>query len=254
MAELISKEEAAGRKKRAKAKKVKYISGDIKAINIVKSLQEPVPINVEPTLVVYEEEKNERDVGGVRISEESYLFILRCHAEFLKPEQIQNRLKEEYGASHPLVNSLILIKKAIGDSGARLVVANYRNAYLTRIRDVGISHKRVRLGDLEEVRGKIMEKVKGYTLETPDQVKEFALITKSLTDVVDKAREEVEGKSIVFNQLNVIGDFGDKSDGELANRRDELIRKAERVIITEANNGRTSGANGSSDGIEEEKD
>lgn len=197
------------------------------------------------------EKEGSRVIDSVRVPEEEFLYILRLHAEFVKPERIQESLQSKYGQNSALGNSLIRIKHVIGDTNSRLIIAQFRGAYLNRIKDVPIANKRVRLEDLEEVRDKVITDLKQNKLLDAEQKMEFRLMAKSLKDTLDCAREEVEGKSIVFNQLNVIGDFGDKSDDELASRRDELIRKASRVIATEAFNGRTVRVDGITEGTDE---
>lgn len=192
--------------------------------------------------------KEKVNYDGQMISEDVLLYILRLHAQFAKPEQIRKILVEDFGNSSGspsdyFNHSLIRINKLICEPKSKMIIATYRAQYLNKIKDVGISHKKVRLEDLDEVRGKMMERIKENKLKDKEEVREFMELVKGLNMTMTSARDEMEGKSIVLNQMNIMGDFGDKSDDELISRRDELIRQAE-IAIT----GRTSGINHNPEG------
>lgn len=195
---------------------------------------------VQPTAVM-------RIFDGQRIEERVILFILKAHAEFNTPQVIQKMLLEEFGPDNGVAcpsyyfnQSEIRIKKLVNLPDNRVVVAAYRGGYLNRIKDVPVANKRVRLDDMEEVRERMVEAIRATE---PGQVKELVMVAKGLNETLANAREELEGKSIVLNQMNIIGDFSDKSDDELIDRRDELIRKVERTIA-----GRTTGINSNPEG------
>ncbi len=180
----------------------------------------------------------------VRIPEDVCIYILRMHGEFTKPETILKGLKEKYGQSaNYFTSSITRLNKLISEPESRILIANFRAQYINRIKDVGISHKRCRLEDLEEARQILLEKMRNLK---DGELREFVSVIKELNTVLSNAREEIEGKSMTFNQFNVIGDFNEKTDEDLANRRDELIKQAERSLI-----GRTPRINDNSEGIEE---
>lgn len=189
------------------------------------------------------EKEGSKVIENIRVPEEQFLYVLRLHAEFCDIKRIFESCKEKFGSASFFAGNVLRIKHLIGNSDYNLIVSKYRMQYLARVKDVAISHKRIRLEDLELLRNNYLDKIR----KTPvDDGKGFRELAKGLNEVLMSARDEIEGKSMVFNQLNVIGDFNDKSDDELAARRDELIKQAERALI-----GGASGVNNNPEGIED---
>ncbi len=187
------------------------------------------PITAQEKKMKLMEKPGSRVIDDIRVPEEECLYVLNLHAEFLKPEKIQESCSVKYGKSS-FFNSVIRINNLIKDSSSRLIVNTYRSAYLNKVKEIPIAHKKIRLDDLNELRENFLKKIRENKLETTAEAMEFRQLAKGLGEVLMAARDEVEGKSMTFNQLNVIGDFNDKTDAELSQRRDELIRQAERAL------------------------
>lgn len=194
-----------------------------------------------PKLV--KKEKIKAEIEKFKVVETDKDYVLRLHAEFKTIKEIKEVIVEVLGKESPL-NSLMIIEGIIKDPVNDLWIKTYRNRYLKRIGDLAVANKKVRLEDLELLRGKFLDQIRSNACLDPVQCKEFRAVAKGLSEVLMSAKDEIEGKGMTFNQFNVIGDFNDKSDEELANRRDELIKQAERALI-----GRTSGANDNPEGI-----
>jgi hypothetical protein len=102
----------------------------------------------------------------------------------------------------------------------------------------------VRLGDLNDLRAAYLEQIRSNACGDSEQRAEFRSMAKGLVEILGAARDEVEGKGITFNQLNVtMVEFDGKSDAELVARRQELIAQAERAL-----NGRPAGINNNPEG------
>lgn len=182
-------------------------------------------------------------VKGVPLDGEKVSHILKMSAEFRSVKEIAASANELWGETDYFATT-IGVERTIKDATNRLTLDKMRNNYLAKLKNIAISHKRVRLDDLEDLRQTYIQHIKANACADDKERSEFRFMAKGLTDILSAARNELEGNGITFNQLNVIGEWDDKSDDDLRARRDELIKKAERALI-----GRTSGDSGDPEGI-----
>lgn len=155
--------------------------------------------------------------------------ILILCGEFLSTEDIRLGLVAQMGEDN-FLNDSVLIERICKDSRNKYSIQQYRNKYLNKVKDIALFHKRIRLDDLQKLRDRFISQIKELDDTKEEERREFRYMAKGLTEILSVAREEIEGKGMTFNQLNLIGDFDGKSDDELISRRDELLRKAERAI------------------------
>lgn len=177
------------------------------------------------------------------LDNEKVFHVLKMHAEFKSFKEIAVEAKELWGETDYFA-TVIGVERTIKDGTNKLTLDKMRNNYLAKLKNIAISHKRVRLDDLESLRQTYIEHIKANGCVDEKERSEFRFMAKGLTDILNAARNELEGNGITFNQLNVIGEWDDKSDDDLRARRDELIRKAERALI-----GRASGDSGDPEGV-----
>lgn len=170
------------------------------------------------------------------------LFLLRLHSEFKDNKEIV----EKYNKKFETNISDNDVEKELSNTENRYLIQQFRNNYLNKIKNVALANKRVRLDDLDYLRNRYLELIRSNNCLDKDERQEFRVMSRALIEVLGAARDEIEGKGITFNQMNVsMGEFDGKSDAELLARRQELIRQAEISLV-----GRASGANDNPEGIE----
>ncbi len=170
------------------------------------------------------------------------LFLLRLHSEFKENKEIVEKYNKKFEANIKESD----VDKELNNTENRYLIQQFRNNYLNKIKNVALANKRVRLDDLDYLRNRYLELIRGNMCIDKDERQEFRIMSRALIEVLGAARDEIEGKGITFNQMNVsMGEFDGKSDAELLARRQELIRQAEISLV-----GRASGANDNPEGIE----
>lgn len=175
------------------------------------------------------------------------LLILRLHAEFVGPSEIEDKINRKYQLQG-LATCYSEITRVCEEQSNRYTIQQFRNQYLNKIKSVALSNKRVRLDDLDYVRGRFLEMLRGNMCADAGERAEFRVLSRGLLEVLGAARDEMEGKGITLLGVGVggglgLGDFDGKSDTELSARRDELIRQAETALI-----GRVTGINDNPEG------
>lgn len=181
-----------------------------------------------------------------KLSDEDKDHVIRCYGEFQSLEVIKDQLDPRSPLYH---NQMIEMLCSAPEN--RLKVMNYRNKYLTRLKDVAISHKRVRIDDLEVLRQRFTHQISLLDDTLPEDRKEFRFMATGLVQILSQAHDEVEGKGInIHLGLGVFGmeDMDGKSDDELISRREELLKKASRAIGINLNDPRVGIADSSGRG------
>lgn len=163
-----------------------------------------------------------------KLTHDQRMVVLRMHGEGYRYADIQKQLKTDFGISlhHESIRSTC-------DSKVNQpFIEKFRAAYLTRIGEVPIANKRIRIDDLEKVRGKILKAIENNPLETSKQCSEFLAFSGRLVTVIQQAREETE-KRPEFTASFSTGEFSNMSDEELMKTPNELLLKVRKSIQLE---------------------
>jgi hypothetical protein len=150
--------------------------------------------------------------------------VLRMHAEGLGPLEISKFLLETYNIKITTNSIYDTCRTKVNEK----FVKSYRETYLAKVKEVPIANKRIRVDDLEKVRTKLIQLMEKNTCETKSQKAEYVSLSGELRRITDCAREEMERKPNLIS--TTIMNMNEVSDGELHSRKEELIRKAQRIV------------------------
>ena len=147
------------------------------------------------------------------------MFVLRMHAEGYGSTEIKNEIKSKYGITMA-VNS---ISDTCHAKKHEPYVEQFKEQYLTEIKQVPIANKRIRLDDKEKVRLKLMKMIDENPLNTKSQKEEFLKTVGKLNLIHAETREEMEKKPQFIANV-AMGNTGSMTDEELHARKDKLFR------------------------------
>lgn len=113
---------------------------------------------------------------------------------------------------------------------AEKYVGKYRLEFLSAIRDIPITEKRIRLADLELMRQKTMlflKNVQASTNISPRAFTQYLALIKKMTEILALAKEEMEPKNGINIGIGIggTGEFADINDEQLHDERDALLKK-----------------------------
>lgn len=165
-----------------------------------------------------------------KLSDDQRHIALRMYAEGIGPSDISKYIKSEWSIDYTPEGVSSLVKSKVHEP----FLNKCRDEYLKKIKDVPIANKRIRIDDLEKVRNKVMKALEENKCATKTEREEFRQLVRTLNDIIINAREEMEKKPNLVPIIG-LGDFSDKSDDDLIAERDELIKQAERLVSTGAN-------------------
>lgn len=160
--------------------------------------------------------------------------VLKLFGEFTSFEGIKEYVgKQPFPISGGALDNIMMIRMLCESPASRYKIMYFRNRYLNRIKEIAITHKRVRVDDLQYLRDRFVSQIKMLDDSKMEDVKEFRYMAKGLSEILSQAQEEIEGKGININVgVGVFGmeDIDGKSDEELISRRQELIARASRAV------------------------
>lgn len=148
-------------------------------------------------------------------------FILKLHGQGTKQIKIRELFKEEFN----LDIAPILVKNICSHTDNQVYVERYREEYLSKVKSVPLANKRIRLDDLQEIRDALFSAVSTLDMQDSEQRKDILAIYGKLKDILSSAREEMEGKPWLIQQINIT-ELNHLSDDELHKRKEILIAKA----------------------------
>ena len=155
------------------------------------------------------------------LTEKERLFILESYGEGTSIPNISLIFISKFRKkiSHSAVTSVC------HEEDNKAVIENYRSNYLVRIKDVSIANKRLRLNDLQNMRDRLFLIAEQLDDTTPEGRSELLLVFRRIHEIICVARDEMEGKSNAFTQINVT-QLSNLSDEELQRRKEILLAKA----------------------------
>lgn len=161
-----------------------------------------------------------------KLTHDQRMLALRMYGEGYRYADIQRQLKIDFGISlhHESIRSTCDAKIN------KPFIEKFRTAYLSRVSEVPIANKRVRIDDLEKVREKILRVIEKNPLQTQKQRNEFLAFSSRLVAVVQQAREETEKRPEIMNNFSLVNEFSSLSDDELRQTRDELLAKVQKSL------------------------
>lgn len=156
-----------------------------------------------------------------KLNHEQTLFMLRLFAEGCTQGEVAKEVFDQYGIEcHP--KSLWQKSKS---KKWQPYYDRFREDYLARVKAVPIAHKRIRIDDLEKSRQKLLEMIDKGNIDSKQSRNEMLMIIRRLNETICVAREEMENKPQMIQQVSV-GAFSSLSDEELQKRKEMLIAKA----------------------------
>jgi hypothetical protein len=162
--------------------------------------------------------------------DEGWLFILRMYAEFNSQKQIIAAVKERYNwdLTQPSLSGIV------NGSQAQLWVKSFRDDFLSKLQEIPISNKKIRLMDyqtnidvLNEIISDLRAKREGDSGLTADEKMELARFISLSTALKSEVREEMEKRPQLFQNVNV--NMNGMSDEQLQRRKQELLSRIRRA-------------------------
>lgn len=108
------------------------------------------------------------------------MLALRMYGAGYRYADIQRQLKIDFG----ILLHHESIRSTCDSKVNQPFIEKFRAVYLSRISEVPIANKRIRIDDLEEVRGRILKVIKKNPLETTKQRSEFLSLSGRLIAVL----------------------------------------------------------------------
>lgn len=146
---------------------------------------------------------------------------IRLYGEGKKPQQINDHIFNTTGKNidiQKLAN--MLLRKDY-----QVFIERARDKYLSEVKLVAIANKRIRLDDLQVMRDKLFDMTVSLDATLKEDREEILDIYRRINEVLAIAREEMEGKSHTFQQINIT-EVSSWTDEELQRRKAVLIAKA----------------------------
>ena len=150
-----------------------------------------------------------------KLTEAQRLIAVRMAAEFMSFSEVTVEIKRLFNIEVDPTS----IRDIVHTNKWKPHYQKFRNEFLSKVKEIPIANKRIRLDDLEMMRGKLVEQIKSSGSKI-HQGRCF----RRLGEVLSLAREEVERRPQLIAGLQ-IGDFSDQSDEELIARRDRLLKE-----------------------------
>ena len=157
----------------------------------------------------------------VTAPKEEHLFILKMYAEGSKPDEIIGAYKTNFG--HKILPSTVKDVCLLKDN--KIFIERFKEKYLAEVKAVPIANKRIRFNDLQKMRDTLFAMADSLTIKKRSDRKELMLIFRRVNEVMAIAREEMERRGNVLNQINIT-ELTSLSDEELQKRKEILIAKA----------------------------
>lgn len=155
------------------------------------------------------------------IPEDLKTFVLQCAGEGNTPTEIIQILCARKKVNVPVEK----VETFCSSEDNKHSIERFRELYLARLNDVPIANKRLRLNDLQKVRDKLFNLLNEIDVKTKVGRNEMIVIFRRINETLAVARDEMEGKFVQQNFVNIT-EFSGLSDDELQYRKDILIAKA----------------------------
>ena len=155
-----------------------------------------------------------------KISESKIMTVLKMHAEGWKYADICVTTELSYQSVHGLITEV----------SNKPFIDDFRRSYMARVMDVPIANKRIRLDDLETARLRLLGELKNIA---EGEISKMSNVIRRLVEVLERAQNEMEQRPIYLAQIvSGYNSYGRLSDEELYEKREQLLRLAQRSLAT----------------------
>ena len=183
-------------------------------------------------------------VSGLdKATDEARMFIFKDYGEGLPADKIVSRLKKRFQVEADEDE----IQDLCEDKDNRVLIDQYRREYLVKVKDVPVANKRIRLDDYQSLRDKLFEVINACNIKKKYGKRDFFTAVRRYNEVAMAVREEMEGKSNAYTQINIT-ELSGLTDEELERRKTELIARAQGRWVGTGNEERSYGVGEFSDG------
>ena len=158
-----------------------------------------------------------------KLDNQQRMFVLRMIAEGFSPTKIKGQIKENFGICY----SISAVQRLAKAAKHQPHIKKFYEDFLARIKEIPISHKRIRLDDIERERKRLVDLIKKTPTNTKQEKQLYIQLTGELRKLIESARDEMENKPYLVQ--NTLIDLSEKTDGELITRKQELIREFRRL-------------------------
>ena len=155
------------------------------------------------------------------LKDEEKTFIFQSYGEGMPLETITAQLKKRF----KVILSSPYIDEMCKHQDNRMAVDRFRDDYMSRLKDEPIANKRVRLNYYQNMVERMTELSNDINVKTVDGRKELLMTFRRINEVLCACREEMEGKSNAFTQINIT-ELSSLSDEELQRRKEVLLARA----------------------------
>lgn len=181
-------------------------------------------------------------MAETKLSTDQRMIVLRMYGEGCNYPEIARYCKEQFGIKiQPNA-----IRDTCNAKKWQPYVKDFRDRYMAAVKSVPIANKRIRIDDLERERLRLIDLIKKNPRKTKSDITQHLSLVAELRRLTDCAREEMEKKSHLFQNV-VVGSIGERDDEYLHNRKEEILARARATL------GRgLAGTDSDSGGIESE--
>ena len=157
---------------------------------------------------------------------EGGMFIMRMYADFNSQKVIIAAVKETYNwdFSQPSLSGIV------NGVQAQMWVKSFRDDFLSKLQEIPISNKKIRLMDYQEnldVLNAVIADLKGKADKTAEEKMEIVRFIGLSTALKAEVREEMEKRPQLFQNVNV--NMNGMSDEQLQRRKQELLSRIRRA-------------------------
>lgn len=155
-----------------------------------------------------------------KVAEPKIMTVLKMHAEGWAPKDICVTTELSYPSVHGLIT----------EPSNKAFIDDFRRGYMARVMDVPVANKRIRLDDLETARVRLLAEL----AKIPQgEISKFSNVIRRLVEVLERAQNEMEQRPIYLAQIvSGYNSYGRLSDEELYEKREQLLRLAQRSLAT----------------------
>ena len=155
-----------------------------------------------------------------KLPTEAFVMLCRMHVDGHNSREICDAIKREYNIDY----SQGSVSYRLRAKRAQPYLERFREEYLTKVKQVPIAHKRIRIDDLEKTRIKLGRLIDKMPVQTKLQRDELLRAMRLLNETLCVAREEMEKKPEMVQQIS-LSSFSNLTDQELQKRKEALIAK-----------------------------
>lgn len=157
---------------------------------------------------------------------DAWLLVLRAYAEGVPTKDICQLIQEKWDFTLTPASVSHMVKQ----ESAQVYIKSFRDVYMSKVMEVPIANKRVRIDDYQknlEIINKNIERLMEKDENTKDEKIELARLVALSTSLKSEVREEMEKRPQMFQNVNI--SMSGMTDEQLHRRKQELIGSVRRA-------------------------